>query len=390
MIVNAGYRGKVGAGAPKFTYTGTYNIRKDGVVELLTSGTIVFLEPKVIDVFMVGGGGGGNRVRNSGPGVANSGKGGGGGGYTRTIRRVAVTANASFPITIGAGGNGGTSSAGSAGGATAFNNFQVDGGGHIGGYSDATYIGAPGGSGGGGGVASNSDYGTGGSDGNNGEVGYPSSYNGGSGQNFTTREFGEATGKLYAGGGGGGRYLISNTPIVSMGGPGGGGAGGWKTGGSDGNYQSPSAGGANTGGGGGGGVFYSGSGYYGTVDAASGGSGIVCFRDAQELPELAGTWVLNEKMYMADITASIFLKGNIVMKTISGGTIRTTKALALMVTGEPSFNYLEPGSTNAYDTIYLFNRTSPWYDNTRQLEISNITQYDATFHAWLASNATKQ
>jgi hypothetical protein len=57
MIVNAGYRGKIGAGVPKFTYTGQYNVRKDGVVELLTSGTIVFLEPKVIDVFCVGGGG---------------------------------------------------------------------------------------------------------------------------------------------------------------------------------------------------------------------------------------------------------------------------------------------------------------------------------------------
>ena len=57
MIVNAGYRGKVGAAVPKFTYTGQYNVRKDGVVELLTSGTLVFLNPAVIDVFCVGGGG---------------------------------------------------------------------------------------------------------------------------------------------------------------------------------------------------------------------------------------------------------------------------------------------------------------------------------------------
>ena len=57
-IVNThyGFCAKGGA-AIKFTYTGEYNVRDDGVVELLTSGTIVFLEPKVIDLFMVGGGG---------------------------------------------------------------------------------------------------------------------------------------------------------------------------------------------------------------------------------------------------------------------------------------------------------------------------------------------
>ena len=62
MIVNAGYRGKVGAAMPKFTYTGQYNQRDDGVVELLTSGTITFLNPAVIDIFCVGGGGGGAAV----------------------------------------------------------------------------------------------------------------------------------------------------------------------------------------------------------------------------------------------------------------------------------------------------------------------------------------
>ena len=43
----------------KFTYTGDYVVRKDGVVELLTSGTLVFINPAVIDLFMVGGGGSG-------------------------------------------------------------------------------------------------------------------------------------------------------------------------------------------------------------------------------------------------------------------------------------------------------------------------------------------
>ena len=43
----------------KFTYTGGYGVRKDGVVELHSSGTLVFLNPAVIDIFCVGGGGGG-------------------------------------------------------------------------------------------------------------------------------------------------------------------------------------------------------------------------------------------------------------------------------------------------------------------------------------------
>lgn len=282
MIVNAGYRGKVGAAVPKFTYTGKYNIRKDGVVELLTSGTIVFLEPKVIDVFMVGGGGKGGRcVMTSSPSYYTA-NGGGGGGYTRTIKRLA--AQGSYEITIGAG----STTANVDGGSTAWGTAYTV----AGGKSSAQMPAAPasagtgraGGSGGGGGVISNSDYGTGGSDGNNGEQGYFGPVAGGTGQGYTTREFGEATGKLYAGGGGGGRYMVSQTPIVSMGGAGGGGTGGWA-GSASGQLQYPSAGGANTGGGGGGAA----ANYKGGMEGGSGGSGIVCFRDAQELPELAGT-----------------------------------------------------------------------------------------------------
>ena len=75
-IVNTHYGYCGGSKAPKFTYTGTYNVRKDGVVELLTSGTIVFLNPATIDLFLVGGGGaGGSGI----PGATLGGWGGGGG-----------------------------------------------------------------------------------------------------------------------------------------------------------------------------------------------------------------------------------------------------------------------------------------------------------------------
>ena len=260
----------------KFTYTGDYVVRKDGVVELLTSGTIVFLEPRVIDVFCVGGGGGGGYNPQHSEDPSNSIPfGGGGGGYTRTVKRVAVLANGSHTVVIGAGGTSGVD-----GNATAFDNYSVNGGGK-GGTSRLPEVGAKGGnggSGGGGGASNSSSGGDGGSNGENGTAGYPASYSGGTGQSFTTKEFGEETGKLYSGGGGGGRFMLSSTPIASMGGAEGGGTGGFANtyqGGFNDQYQAPASGVANTGGGGGGGVQLSQSRY---IPGASGGSGIVCFR----------------------------------------------------------------------------------------------------------------
>ena len=114
MIVNMGYRGKVGASVPKFTYTGNYNVREDGVVELLTSGTLVFLNPAVIDVFCVGGGGAGSSPQTTSTSYTK-GLGGGGGGYTATIKQQRVSG--SVQITVGVGG---TYSPSSNGGSTSF------------------------------------------------------------------------------------------------------------------------------------------------------------------------------------------------------------------------------------------------------------------------------
>ena len=376
MIVNAGYRGKVGAGAPKFTYTGTYNIRKDGVVELLTSGTIVFLEPKVIDVFMVGGGGaGGLNVSNYQNGY---GGGGGAGGYAKTMRRVQVTTSP-IQVTVGAGGMPGTS--GYNGGATAWGVNTVAGGnGNI--MSsfgrDTAQKGANGGSGGGGGVVSNSDFGAGGSDGNNGETGYPTSILGGTGQGTSTREFGETGGKLYAGGGGGGRYLVSNTSVTSVGGTGGGGTGAWA-GSSMEQFQPAAAGVANTGGGGGGGArrFYEGTGIEILGSPASGGSGIVCFREALELPELAGTWVLNERLYAPENTL-----------TFSGTFIWGTQPNCTRMEVNPtSYLYVTRGGTQY--AKYQFSANT-WQETTRTVGFPTGATASDEFRAWLASNATKQ
>lgn len=365
MIVNAGYRGKVGAAA-KFTYTGQYNIRKDGVVELLTSGTIVFLEPKVIDVFMVGGGGSGI-VRSAT--TVNSGYGGGGGGYTRTIKRITVSKNTAYSVTIGAGGVNENP-----GGSSAFSNYAVNGG-----VNGQIPGGGKGGSGGGSGVTSNSNYGAGGSNGSNGEDGEgggSASKPGGAGQGFTTREFGEAAGKLYAGGGGGGRYMVSATPIISIGGSGGGGSGAWA---GTNNFQAAAAGVANTGGGGGGGANHL------TdiiVDGASGGSGIVCFREAQELPELAGTWVLNNRVYPVNnfnqsIGCTVFINNTVTEHDITtitddGTTLRFFK-----------------GGGIEYSCTYS---SQIWNVNAQVTSIrfpAGATASDE-FRTWLASNATKQ
>ena len=312
-IVNThyGFCAKGGA-VPKFTYTGEYNVRDDGVVELLTSGTITFLSPAVIDIFCVGGGGRGGEVRAATqvPEASGEGYGGGGSGYTATRKN--YNASGQYDITIGQGSSqNSTTTKEQRGGTTSFGTVLSALGGFSGYVNRENTSGAKakrsmqgreGGSGGGGGVTSNADFGAGGSDGGNGENGYYSTYtpDGGGGQGVTTREFGESTGKLYAGGGGGGRYLNENTPIISAGGSGGGGSGAW------GNrkfaqYQPASAGGENTGGGGGGGVYYAKGANETTpisyLSGAKGGSGIVCFREAQKLPELAGTWVLNERLY---------------------------------------------------------------------------------------------
>lgn len=374
MIVNAGYRGKVGVKAPKFTYTGQYNVRKDGVVELLTSGTIVFLEPKVIDLFMVGGGGGG-----SGSNLEyGQGFGGGGGGYTRTIKRIAVQANTEYPVAVGSGGT-----PGAKGDTSGFNAYTVNGGtgGAVISGTTTSYFGGSGGSGGGGGVSSNSDYGTGGYDGSNGESGYPATNQWGTGQLFTTREFNENHGKLYAGGGGGGRYMLSQSPVISMGGNGGGGSGGWSGSRASGLTQPPAAGVANTGGGGGGGATASTTVY---VKGASGGSGIVCFRKAQELPELAGTWVLNERLYAPESNTAY--NGSAIITNTSNKNHNVTYV------GATTAVYSATLTNGNNFTLYNFN-TNKWTTdlgkNTKVTFPAGATAPEK-FHAWLASNATKQ
>ena len=378
MIANThyGYVGK--SKAPKFTYTGNYKVRDDGVVELLTSGTIVFLEPKVIDVFMVGGGAGGGNLKGAGGGNST---GGGGGGYTRTIRRVNITSNASLQVIVGAGGSlqaiGGASSFGS--------DYTVEGGKTVNGIVN----GGAGGSGGGGAVVSNSDYGSGGYDGNNGESGYVSGgATGGVGQGFTTREFGEVTGKLYAGGGGGGRYIAGGTFVTSQGGSGGGGSGAC---GHNSDAQPAAAGVANTGGGGGG-AATSGNGVLG--NGGTGGSGIVCFRESVELPELAGTWVLNERLYApeSNFEELVAYTAGQSISTIVNNMDKISTMPSDIGSGNLTLYMRQSGSSATRGTsVYNFVKNK-WVNTTKYKYITFPIGATASneFRAWLASNATKQ
>ena len=170
--------------------------------------------------------------------------------------------------------------------------------------------------------------------------------------------------------------MVAQTPVVSMGGAGGGGSGAWV--GSNGTAQQAAAAGvANTGGGGGGGAIYP----HHSVNGASGGSGIVCFREAQELPELAGTWVLNERLYAP--TESVKTDTNF------SGTTKTGKVEQFIsVTNGPNAVIAKPASGLSL-TIYSYS-TNQWNEKYDTWTFPAGATASDEFRAWLARNATKQ
>jgi hypothetical protein len=173
-----------GGGLPQFTYTGTYTLIDDGNknwrIKFLTSGTFTPLQNITVDVFRVGGGGSGAYY--------SSNRAGGGSGYTNTSQSIVLLKNTQYLIEIGSGGTN------TDGGNTVAFGVSANGG-KAGGENK-------GGNGGSGGAASYSSTAVwaGGTDGTNGQSGQNGI--GGQGQGTTTREFGEASGFLYANGGG--------------------------------------------------------------------------------------------------------------------------------------------------------------------------------------------
>ena len=222
-----------------FTYTGEYAIEYDSggwKIKFLTSGIFVSNMQMNCDLFLVGGGG---------SGVAVSGQsGGGGGGYTATYHNIQIHPGVIYKVIIGDGAPcAGNLSNGYSGSPTIFDTYIVNGG------NGATQT-----TGGSGGSAGGINHGTAGEDGG-----------GTGGQGSTTREFGEPSGKLYAGGG-------SGTNGVA--GHGGGGFSSYNA------YSDGENGLPNTGGGGGAGYQSSSRSY----KAGGGGSGIAIIRNHRTSP----------------------------------------------------------------------------------------------------------
>ena len=245
---------------PEFTYDGSYQIvddndnpittsLRDWKIRFLKVGTVELNITKLngakdgIDVFCVGGGG------NGGTGTVyaeqydqtvsmNLGGGGGAGGFTSTGRGISVE-ETTYAIIVG----------GSCETTKAFD-VTADGGGSGGSpwtatYNDGTaegpfryFVGGDGGNGGsGGGAGSDYTQTSGGTDGNNGGGSAHNSdfynlslktgrYGQGQrslGKGTTTREFGEANGKLYASGGNGGLPNAAGQSAAANTGNGGGG-----------------------------------------------------------------------------------------------------------------------------------------------------------------------
>lgn len=179
--------------------------------------------------------------------------------------------------------------------------------------------------------------------------------------------------------------MTSDTPVISMGGAGGGGNGGWVNPSDWRNHQFPTPGAANTGGGGGGGYQLS---QTIMTAGASGGSGIVCFRESQELPELAGTWVLNERLYAPEFGPSAIGKQTSQAVTFTAGSDTFTSFVFYW----PSVNDNNLYYQNSAKTTVIYNFISNTYYNGVIKTITFPVGATASdeFRAWLASNATKQ
>lgn len=298
-----------------FTYTGSYategNLEGNFVIRFKTSGTLTIGDlgntASKIDVFMVGGGasGGVGYAMGSSNGMGGH---GGGSGYTKTVRSLSIAKGNTFKIIIGAGGESAAYNTdndasdytpGNNGGMTSFGSYSVNGGtaANAKNLTMANTTASNGGSSGAPSVTGSTlsqriftMYG--GSDGglsySNPSEGSDAPYTGtlgkkyfGTSQGTTTREFGESTGKLYAGGGGAAMHLRDTFP-----GNGGGGQGlqvyeGHKD--TGGLIRDVTGGTINTGSGGGGGGYFRSNPENQLIrrNSGAGGSGIVCIRNAR-------------------------------------------------------------------------------------------------------------
>jgi len=341
-----------------------------------------------VDVLVVAGGGGGG----SDYGTGNAG-GGGAGGYLYETSKTITGGN--YVVTIGSGGNAGTTNYGGNGSNSIFNDMTSIGGGGGGYLGDKN--GMNGGSGGGGGQ----NVGVGGSgtagQGNNG--GTPPSNlvaGGGGGGAGAVGQSPSSSGIAGAGGNGLGNVIFNGTTLWYAGGGGGGasniaGGNGGKGGGGKGAHDNSVpgvAGTTNTGGGGGGGQN--------TMNAGAGGSGIVIIRYLTPSGDVPPNVVLNSPVdnfnsTTSTITFNITATDNFIIQNVSlqinglidqtntsnfNGTYIFTKALSTGLTNWSILVYdnnsVSNQSVNRSVNITIISPTITLYSPTDNLVTSNM------------------
>ena len=104
----------------------------------------------------------------------------------------------------------------------------------------------------------------------------------------------------------------------------------------------------------------------------------MCFRGAQELPELAGTWVLNNRLYAPENTIN--------------QTIQFTAKESATSAAQAHANFYSDTSALKFTkatTVYTYS-SNTWNTKYKYLTFPAGAAGSDEFRAWLASNATKQ
>ena len=109
----------------------------------------------------------------------------------------------------------------------------------------------------------------------------------------------------------------------------------------------------------------------------------MCFREAQALPELAGTWVLNERLYAPESALGSFNISGYFLSSTTGqqATFQTFGVDKLSV------YFTRAGNTYNY-YVFSTNKRTDGYSTT--VHFNDGATASDEFRAWLASNATKQ
>lgn len=105
-----------------------------------------------------------------------------------------------------------------------------------------------------------------------------------------------------------------------------------------------------------------------------------CAKGDEPLPELAGTWVLNERLYAPESDFDEITGYRFKVGTIECNRIRTANLTYLS-----AYKVFSGGTVD----IYIFS-TNTWKTTARTLTFPAGATASDEFRAWLASNATKQ